>query len=176
MIKKLALMRNASRIQRLHTVPLTTINTVGEHTFNVLALIDCLSPGCSRNLLLAALYHDVPEYKTGDVPANAKWASPDLNASLIAIEDRIKREYDLEISLDAKEKQVLKFCDAMELTLFCIEEAERGNLHGIIIAKRCIDSLVQNVFGESSHQLLSHVLSYINKFPNKGVLFNEESQ
>lgn len=174
---KLRLMRQAARVERMHTQPLARQQTVGEHTFNVIALIDMVAPEMTINLWRAALYHDIPEAITGDMPGNIKWKYEGLAKSLEQVEENIISAYRLGINLAQKEENVLKFCDTMELAIFCIEEAERGDRNAIRVAYNCIrfleDSKLDAVTSKAE-QLFAYVDKYLrNQFPESGVLFND---
>lgn len=84
-------------------------------------------PDASAALLKAALFHDLPEITTGDVPAVAKWINPELKDILQQIEDRFIEAYELEQPLTAFELRVLEWCDMMELIMYCMEEVKMGN-------------------------------------------------
>jgi 5'-deoxynucleotidase YfbR-like HD superfamily hydrolase len=177
---KFSLMRSAARVERMHTQPLARQQTVGEHTFNVLALIDMIAPEMTINLWRAALYHDIPEAITGDMPGNIKWKYEGLAKSLDQVEKGIITDYHLVVNLAEKEERVLKFCDTMELAIFCIEEAERGDRNAIRVAYNCIrfleDSKLDAVTTKAE-QLFTYVDIYLrNIFPNKGVLFNDRGE
>jgi len=124
---RLKLMRVVARVKRLHTLPPVHQQTVGEHTFGILALIDIVLPTASKALWRAALYHDAPEGITGDVPSPVKWRHPELESALRVVEERIKNEFSMHTELSGIEKRVLKFCDIMELVIFSMEEVDSGN-------------------------------------------------
>lgn len=177
-MQKLRLMRAAGRVERMHIQPTARAQTVGEHTYGVLCLIDVVAPEMTMALWRAALYHDVPEAITGDTPANAKWRFPHLDRSLNIAEDRIKEENNLDVALSDKEKTVLKFCDTMELIIFSIEEAERGDKNTIRVVWNCFRFLATNKciyeVTEKARDLYQYVYGYaFANYPNEGVLFNE---
>ena len=89
-----------------------------------------LWPDCSRDLILAALGHDLAEHLVGDVPATAKWRWPELKNSVDQAEYRVMREMGLihEEDLTEKDAQRLKIADMMELLWYCIEEIRLGNM------------------------------------------------
>lgn len=177
-LPKLYLLRQAARVERMHTQPTTRQQTVGEHTFGVLALIDCIAPEMTMNIWRAALYHDAAEAITGDTPATAKWKYPGLAKSLDQIESTIALKHEMVIPLADKEKDVLKFCDTMELTIFCIEEAERGDRNAIRVAYNCIDFLErQDYINSEASDLCDYVASYLRRhYPDRGVLFNDRGE
>lgn len=145
---RLRLMRIAARIPRVHTRPPIHKQTVGEHTFGVLAIIhEVLGVDASPNLLRAALYHDAPEAITGDVPAPAKWDSTELSGALSDLEDQIVSKYSLPTSrldLSEFEERVLRYADLMELALFAIEEVNTGNRGMRKVGSNALNHLATN--------------------------------
>lgn len=141
--KRLRLLRNAARVLRCHNARSIHQQTVGEHTFGVLALLATVYPQARALVWQAALYHDVPESVTGDVPAPTKWRHKQLEEALRAVEDSVKQEYELHILLTEHEKRVLKFCDYMELALFAIEECDSGNSHMASMARNALRGIQQ---------------------------------
>jgi 5'-deoxynucleotidase YfbR-like HD superfamily hydrolase len=83
-LKLFNLARSANGVRRYHTVTnVITPETVGHHTSGVIGILFCIyDQEPSLRLIEAALYHDTPEYITGDTPATAKWDFPDLNLAL----------------------------------------------------------------------------------------------
>ena len=74
-IKTLTTAWDAQFLLRFHTVAMQAERqTVGAHSYAVSILIDQLWPDSSKQLIMAALYHDVPELILGDIPATAKAA------------------------------------------------------------------------------------------------------
>ena len=115
-------------VTRYHTHPRLRTETVGHHSANVCAILLRIEPNCARDLLVRALMHDVPEYYTGDVPAPAKWDSPDLKDEL----DRREGYYIVKHSipdpeLTPQQGTLLKAADMLDLVLSSIEEVKMGN-------------------------------------------------
>tara|TARA_R110000787_G_scaffold156836_4_gene270786 strand:- start:392 stop:829 length:438 start_codon:yes stop_codon:yes gene_type:complete len=110
---------------------LQTINEQrnGQHSWGVAVIIHKLWPDCSRDLLLAALYHDVPEYITGDIPADCKWRFDELSTELSAAETEIIGDLGIPKPghLPIKDYRRLKIADMLELMWFCLEEMQMGN-------------------------------------------------
>jgi 5'-deoxynucleotidase YfbR-like HD superfamily hydrolase len=142
--RRLLLMRGAARVARMHTIPTYRTQTVGEHTFSLLAILDYVMQDhtVTLDLLRAALYHDVSEYITGDVPSTAKWANSGLEDSLKFVEHRIEKQYELpKINSTSVEGRILKFCDLMELGIFCLEEHWMGDYRMKDICNRVIGAI-----------------------------------
>jgi len=140
-IRRFEMMRNAARTRRCHTQMVLHQQTIGEHTFSALAILDLVAPDCSKNVWRALLYHDMPEAQTGDVPAPAKWENPKLENALKMVEARIFRELGLSFDLTIEEKRVVKYVDLMDLIWFTIEEVEMGNQRIVNMARRALSAV-----------------------------------
>lgn len=153
---RLRLMRIAARIPRVHTRPPIHKQTVGEHTFGVLAI---LREVCQPSVALyeAALYHDAPEAVTGDVPAPAKWDSPALTEALNDVEDDIIDRWRLPNSrnLNPQEERLLKFADLMELALFSIEEVNMGNRGMAKVAENALTHIAATELSDINSETLA---------------------
>lgn len=150
--RRLALLRTAARTLRAHTVPLIHRQTVGEHTYNLLAILhSIMGPReISQQLFIAALHHDAAEAITGDVPATAKWKYPKLEEALKDTEELICQDHGL-IKLDPKsfDAQILKYADYMELAMFGLEEMKMGNTR--------VEQMVFNVMRALESRKLTHI-------------------
>jgi 5'-deoxynucleotidase YfbR-like HD superfamily hydrolase len=119
--------RQGGHVRRWHTTPPLQDQSVAEHSWGVAAICNYLWPKCKKELIMAALYHDVAESLVGDNPAPIKWKFPVLKRELDKVENKILREMGVEIILDPQDIIRLKIADMMELLWFCIEEERRGN-------------------------------------------------
>lgn len=109
----------AQFILRYHTSPIQAERqTVGAHSYAVSVLIDQLWPDCSKQVILAALYHDVPELILGDIPATAKWDYPQLKSAFEKAEAQVMKDLQLEFNLSPEEKRMLKMADMLELVMY----------------------------------------------------------
>lgn len=125
-------------VRRFHTYNVLRQETVGHHSHGVAMLVDIIYPDARKELLQAALCHDLAEGGsphhggTGDTPGHIKrWVErvmPGFKNVLKGIETRDLREAGLSIPLLTDEEQRrLKFCDNVHGVLFCLEEISRGN-------------------------------------------------
>lgn len=136
--------RTASYLKRFHTIPSTEYQTVAHHTWNMMALVQVLWPQCRKELLLAALYHDIPEVMTGDVPAPFKWANPEVAGMLHAAEEKMLKELGVHVELTESEKRMLAIADTLELVLYSHEQAAMGNTMYAVSGVRGIQHLIMN--------------------------------
>lgn len=123
--------RNGANVRRFHTVPLLNPETVGHHSGNVVALCYFLTRGgASAELLMAALFHDIAEQFTGDVPSPAKWSSKAFAKSLEKVEEWFATTngfWHIFAALKEEEREILKAADMLDLVLKCKEEIALGN-------------------------------------------------
>ena len=137
-------LRQAGQVRRFHTVPTIGHQTVAEHSFNLcLVLLDLFNGAVSANLLKAAMYHDLPEVETGDIPATLKWKSKEIAGSLKIIEQAFERIYNLEVELTEDEQRALKWADMYELVLYCLDQLNMGNRNMLVIAERGLEYLCE---------------------------------
>ncbi len=133
--------RRGNEVKRFHTVKRLREETVGHHSANVCGILLALDPDCSRELLVSALIHDMPEQYTGDVPAPAKWDNERLKTELARAEDYWwVAESDMLaetlVKIDGKELALLKLADMTDLVLSSIEEKRMGNAYSIPLINR----------------------------------------
>ena len=119
-------LHDAGNVIRFHTVRTIKQTTVAHHSWGVcLILAHICDP--SANLLKAALYHDLAESVTGDVPATAKWRSVPLVIALEQLERRFNTAHDIQADLTAEEVELLKWADMLELIMYANQEVSMGN-------------------------------------------------
>lgn len=119
--------RAAGAVKRYHIVRTLRHQSVAEHSWNVALLVYMIYPQARPKLIKAALTHDVAEITTGDVPATAKWKEPKIKELLDIVEAEFRKKYYIDYKLTSKEYKILKWCDMMELVIWCQEEMELGN-------------------------------------------------
>lgn len=123
-------LRDMAHTRRCHTVQTIGHQTVAEHSYHVALLCVELCNGVpSMELLKAALYHDLPEVHTGDIPATAKWANKDLCKALIDTELEFAETHNIAVPLTNEEVLTLKWADALELGFYCCDQRSMGNKH-----------------------------------------------
>lgn len=109
----------AGRVRRWHTQDDVNVHqTIGEHTFGVLALLLQYHPNPTVPMIKAALYHDVPERFTGDTPATTKWYSDKIRRELDGLEQEVLHKMGLLQGLSVAQWKWIKACDFLELLMF----------------------------------------------------------
>lgn len=137
----------------------TRTENICEHSQDVAVLVHALALlhnkrfGGTVNVercVLYALYHDVPEILTGDLPTPVKYNNPDIKQAYRSLEkvaasslleqlpDDLRAEYEpllLPQNADAEEMRLLKAADKLAALIKCMEELKAGN-HEFLQAKR----------------------------------------
>lgn len=133
-IKTLMTAWDAQFLLRYHTVAMQAERqTVGAHSYAVSILIDQLWPDSSKQLIMAALYHDVPEIILGDIPATAKWSYPEIHQAFEKAEQKVMKELDLNFVLSNDEKNRLKMADVLELVLYSHRHSNQSEQMKVIM-------------------------------------------
>ncbi len=128
-IHKIRAIREGGKTERTHTTPHHGSYSVAEHGWGVATLLAVLHPDPSRDLILSAMWHDVHERWTGDIPSPMKWKFNDI------VKEEMKRiETAIDISLDISyihlkdyDHKWLKACDMLEFWLWSIDQEALGN-------------------------------------------------
>jgi len=136
LVERIEFLRRGMAVKRFHTVP-GECETVGHHSAGVALLIATLNPLASTALLKAALTHDLHEWITGDVPAQVKWANPELADCWDKLEQSVQDEWTLNnIPLTQSEVLWLKWCDTLDLMLHARDQMRLGNSYYRIVYER----------------------------------------
>jgi 5'-deoxynucleotidase YfbR-like HD superfamily hydrolase len=154
----LALLLSGGDVVRYHRDALPRQQTNAEHMWRVVVILHHLWPDASRELLLAALYHDVAEALVGDIPAPVKRLSA-VRESVGEIEDAFMRHVGLPLDVDlSPEDHVrLKCADYLELCLTCAEQGGRAAKRILLNGLNYVDSLMKFLSREDSlrvHRIL----------------------
>ena len=159
--EKLETIYDAQFINRYHTVPLGGLRqTVGAHSYAVVVLLDQLWDNCSKNLLLSALYHDVPEIVLGDIPATAKWSYPDVQKVFKKAEQKVMKDLDIDFVLTDRELNRLKMADMLELVMYC-HKLNDSNPRMKLIMQTGVNYLMDNYSQLSDFEPVRQVLRHL---------------
>jgi 5'-deoxynucleotidase YfbR-like HD superfamily hydrolase len=132
---------NGGETVRFHTWPVLRPQRVDSHSFHVAMLCALMAQdadiadgeGLSVPLLMAALTHDLAEWKFGDMPAPTKRelgaVFPGFRAKYGEMETEMLEAYGIEWEsmLTLQGTRWLKLADAMQGCLYCIREKMMGN-------------------------------------------------
>lgn len=176
--KRISYVRNALLVRRYHQHPTHEIDTVGKHSAGVALFAQMIDPQCSKEVLLAALVHDLGEFITGDIPAPSKRnMSRDMRDVLDDMELEAIEEagFDTELLSD-DEVRLLKICDYCDGLSFCIEEVRRGNRAMVSVGDNYINYLPEYLgnmapgvrWRETAQLTINYLVSEWGKANDKG--------
>ena len=116
-----------SEVKRFHTVTTLVSETVGHHSHGVAMLCLLFDPMASRQVLMAAMFHDLAEHQTGDIPSPAK-REFGIGGKVDELEQRLMNAAGIIMPcLSAAEQRTLKLADVAQGALFCAREISLGN-------------------------------------------------
>jgi 5'-deoxynucleotidase YfbR-like HD superfamily hydrolase len=167
-LQRVDYMRRGLATKRFHTVPTIGEHTVGQHSAGVALLIVLMHPGPSRQLLSAALTHDLSEWRLGDIPAQVKWNHSAIASAWEALETELDHEWGLEWDLTVEERNWLKACDTLELMLFAREQLYLGNTYYRVVWDRGVARMATSIaFPVELSNLIADVIrSFQEEFGN----------
>src|SRR6266404_4694603 len=114
-----------STVKRFHTMDTIKEETVGHHSFLVACLV--IELGGSFLDTAKALYHDLPEQVTGDLPSPLK-AGEGFSDTFKDLEEvMFESHYIPSVERGGKDWRILKIADILSGILYCIREKELGN-------------------------------------------------
>jgi 5'-deoxynucleotidase YfbR-like HD superfamily hydrolase len=114
-------------VKRFHTVATLIPETVGHHSHGVACIVLLLEPSARRELLIAALLHDLSEHQTGDIPSPAK-REYGIGEQVSELEERLLNESGwVNPKLNKFEARTLKLADIAHGALTCLKEISLGN-------------------------------------------------
>jgi len=82
----------------------------------------------SRNLLMAALFHDLLECIVGDLPRNAKVDYHVIGHAFKSVELELEEKHGLMVELTIEESIILKQADIFDMLYYVTEEQVLGNM------------------------------------------------
>lgn len=100
--------------------------SLAEHHLMTAQIILCIFPNASRNLLIAAMTHDVGEAVTGDIPSPTKDLLG-IRKELDQIEAAHNPQWSVLEQLTPEEQKQLKFADIAARVVFLASEETYGN-------------------------------------------------
>ncbi len=117
---------------------------------------------CDR-IAVKAIYHDVPEIFTGDIPTPVKYYSEDTKNAYSAVEtaslnklsdmlpEEFREEYMSLFEHTPEEKKLIKAADRISAYIKCLEEKNYGNSEFIIAGERLLASIKEMNCNEANY-------------------------
>lgn len=146
-IRRIKYMREAASVRRCHTFPHFGEYNVGYHTFNAVMMLLLIRPEAPAKLIRALLEHDMPERKTGDIPAPSKWFGVVDKKKLAEVEQEIIEWIfgeDSSVDLDPEDRAWLAGLDLLELFMWCKDQMVMGNGNAEVMAERIMGFVNRN--------------------------------
>lgn len=135
MITRDMVMRNrylAGRVKRYHTWPTLHVETVAEHSYNVLRIYREIFGPPEARITEFILDHDLPELHTGDLPFPVKVKNPVLTEQIELVEQSARTAMELpsisHYDLSEQERRQVKICDLLQMWEFGVVESRMGSM------------------------------------------------
>lgn len=139
MKKTLDFIMDGAAVSRYHTVDLLKSETVGHHSHGVAMLCFLIDPSAGKELLVAALLHDLPEQKVGDIPSPVK-RQLKVKQEIDKLENDALVDAGLQFpALHPREKVILKLADIFHGALKCAREINMGNASLRVVFDRYVE-------------------------------------
>jgi hypothetical protein len=143
-VQKILGLREGGYVKRCHTLMYVGEYNNAMHGYGVASLLLVLHPNPSKALIEAALWHDVHERWTGDLPSPALGLSTQLRESVDILAAKAETQLDiLQDDLTEEEYQWLKACDYMELFLWVVEQGQMGNRIILNVLRKMLTELTK---------------------------------
>ena len=157
----------SSGVGRFHAAPGLSSQTIAQHSWGVTMLCQYFDPECRKELVLAALTHDCTEAVTGDIPATAKWQSPELKTVLDEIEAKVEKEWGIHFELTEQEQRLLKLCDGLEGMNYCLERRRHGEMEASVVFYRWADFIMGKfMLNDTETEFLSELITKMGNLTN----------
>lgn len=154
-IKQIRMLREGGNVKRCHALYHNDPGyTDGKHSFDAVSMLLVLHPDPHMDLVKYMLWHDMGERYVGDLPASAKWASPELRACYEILEKTVlKSKLPAIIAawdrLSADDRTWVAALDMLEFRMWCEDQIAAGNNH-VHQAHRSIRRAL-NEFSDAGH-------------------------
>ena len=167
-----------SRMKNIHRWALmrnTRLETISEHSHEVAVLAHVLALLTNAHYggrvdvercVLLAVYHDVPEILTGDMPTPVKYATPAIRAAYKQVEDNACQRLlsmlpdDLQGEFrpllqpaESEELRIVKAADKLSALIKCVEELSQGNRE-FASARRATEQAVRDMHLPAADEFL----------------------
>lgn len=123
--------REGGAVERCHVIPHNGSYNIAQHSWGVAVLIHQLFRDHPKRdeAIEIALFHDVPERWTGDMPSTIKHSCKTLRKDMERVERIIAKKLDIpsEYSTSTEAYSIFKICDMLDLFLWAVGESANGN-------------------------------------------------
>lgn len=143
--ERVSFLREAANVRRSHTLRQLQPYTLAQHSFGLLLILSAIYEKIDASMpyaiVRAAMYHDLSEKFTGDMPATAKWHDEGLKNELSRVSTAYEIENDLRGYLPSSHARLLSWCDLFEFACNQMEELRLGNTYARAYVQTSIDNL-----------------------------------
>jgi hypothetical protein len=181
--------RRAGLVQRYHTWPTLKPQDVASHTWQVIRILLAIWPEAPQDLIVYAMFHDIGEVVTGDLPYPVKAGNEVLRTAVNAIDDHACLEMGQRFMVPVADmpeilgpggltKTLFKLCEMIEMWEHGLHECNLGNRYAAAIVQRCWEQvmklntqLVEASFGDSDLLL---IVTRANDYMRRRVGYEQE--
>lgn len=167
--------RAAGHVVRYHTWPHVRAQTVAEHSWQLARLLLMVWPLAPNHLVVEALFHDIGERVTGDLPYPTKANDNELKMRMNQAESTARRQmvhawgapclFDM-LGLTTDEQTYLKLLEFVEMWEWALDEIALGNKNAVLIRDRCADGVLATLkkLGDDKHiTFVAGVVNYVRR-------------
>jgi len=137
--QKISMHRASGNVLRWHTDPYWVGNrqNIAEHTFGLLIILMQIAPGnhLSVQMIRAALFHDLAEQVTGDIPGPAKWFL--LSGATVdwihETEMRMLKMTSAYQTVEPEEARLIKAADFLDMGFMALEQFLKGSVYSCVV-------------------------------------------
>lgn len=166
--------RRAGLVKRYHAQPHLNSQTVAEHTWQLLRIMTTIWPDIPRNVLMYAIYHDIAEGCTGDLPYTTKLSSPEIKNHMDALEEEatknMRRLWGTPVVPlpTEEEKKFIKACELVEFAEYSWNELRMGNVYIKAVLQRVLPRIRDTRLSDAYlnlrfHEYVKHRKDYEEK-------------
>lgn len=155
-------------MRRYHQKDGPTTQNLADHSHGVQLLILHIYPEASKDLLIAAIYHDLPEYAIGDMPSPVK-NDPDIKVKLELLEKKWLDYVEIKMpKLSETEALILKIADCLECAAYAAFQVHNGNYsYDFVFVKASqfvMDLLTNTLLPDNIKMTVSSMVHHLHKF------------
>lgn len=153
----------AGQVRRFHTAIGMKGQSVAEHTFGVCMIVYHISddPSTLPVHLVDALYHDLAEYWSADIPAPVKWENPEFKKAFTEIEERIFKEH---LNRAPSNADIIRWADMLEGLWYTGMLIQNGNEAARRVYNAWCDALYKEPLGYAAEKLFIDIKEEVNRY------------